>query len=186
MSKKIFVGILAVLMMTSFLEAREIAGVNIPESLQADQTALTLNGAGVRSKLFIKLYVGGLYLEQKSSDPAAIIESDEPMAIRLHIISSMITDEKMEKATREGFLNATNGQVESLKNEIEKFISVFKEIKKNDVYDLIYIPGEGTQVYKNSNYYSLIEGLAFKQALFGIWLCDKPAQRSLKDDMLGQ
>ncbi|HCX90261.1 MAG: hypothetical protein COW04_00540 [Deltaproteobacteria bacterium CG12_big_fil_rev_8_21_14_0_65_43_10] len=28
-------------------------------------------------------------------------------------------------------------------------------------------------------------GLPFKKALFGIWLCDNPAQKSLKREMLG-
>ncbi|MEA3471658.1 MAG: chalcone isomerase family protein [Thermodesulfobacteriota bacterium] len=30
------------------------------------------------------------------------------------------------------------------------------------------------------------KGLEFKKALFGIWLGDKPAQRSLKKEMLGR
>jgi len=186
MFKKQLIIMLSVFMMTSLCEAKEIYGVSIPESLEAGQSTLLLNGTGVRTKLFVKLYVGGLYLQKKSDDPWSIIETDEPMAIRLHIISSMITSEKMEKATREGFSNATDGDVAPIKDQIDKFISVFNEIKENDIYDLIYVPGEGTEVYKNSGYYSLIEGLPFKQALFGIWLCDKPAQKSLKNNMLGK
>ncbi|MCK5734042.1 MAG: chalcone isomerase family protein, partial [Candidatus Latescibacteria bacterium] len=60
------------------------------------------------------------------------------------------------------------------------------KINKNDVYDLIYIPGKGTEVHKNEKFYSLTEGLPFKQALFGIWLCENPAQKSLKKEMLGK
>jgi hypothetical protein len=187
MLKKLSVLTLSLLMMTSLCHGKEIAGVDIPESLEISQVKLILNGAGVRSKLFIKLYVGGLYLEEKSNDPANIISADEPMLIRLHIVSSMITSENMEEATREGFLKSTGGRTESIKDQIEEFISVFKdEIKENDIYDLTYIPDKGTDVYKNAEYHSTIEGLIFKQALFGIWLCDKPAQKSLKNEMLGQ
>jgi hypothetical protein len=185
MLKKLFVSMLSVLIMTSLCYGKEIAKISIPDSLEAGQVTLTLNGAGVRSKL-IKLYVGGLYLKEKSSDAAAIMAADEPMAIKLHIISSMITSKKMEDAVREGFLKSTGGKTEPIKDQIERFISVFKdEIKENDIFDLIYSPGKGTDVYKNSEYRSTIEGLTFKQALFGIWLCDKPAQASLKKNMLG-
>jgi hypothetical protein len=178
---------LSVFMMTSLCYGKEVAGVVIPETLEAGQVTLMLNGAGVRNKLFIKLYVGGLYLEQKTNDAKTIITADEPMAVRLHIISSMITSKKMEDAVREGFLNSTGGKTEPVRDQIEKFISVFKdEIKENDIFDLIYSPGKGTDVYKNAEHRSSIEGLLFKQALFGIWLCDKPAQVSLKKDMLGK
>ena len=109
------------------------------------------------------------------------------MAIRLHIISSRVTSKKMEDATREGFVKATDGKIEPIKDQIERFISVFKDkINKNDIYDLIYIPGKGIKVYKNKKYNALTEGLAFKKALFGIWLCDDPVQKSLKQEMLGK
>jgi hypothetical protein len=185
MLKKLIVLMLSVLMMTSLCYGKEIAKISIPDALEAGQVMLTLNGAGVRTKL-IKLYVGGLYLKEKSSDAAAIMAADEPMAVKLHIISSMITSKKMEEAVREGFLKSTGGNIEPIKDQIESFISVFKdEIKENDIFDIIYSPGKGADVYKNSEYRSTIEGLAFKQALFGIWLCDKPAQASLKKSMLG-
>jgi hypothetical protein len=185
--KQITAILLAVVMMTALGNAEEIGGINMPESLKTGQTTLMLNGAGVREKFFMDLYVGGLYLEEKSADPGAIIEADEPMAIRLHIISSMITSKKMEKATREGFENATGGTIGPIKLQIEEFISVFKEeIKEGDIYDLIYVPGKGVQVSKNSEFKSTIGGLPFKKAMFGIWLSNKPAQKSLKKAMLGE
>ena len=188
MLRKQFAAILfAVLVITTAGNAEEIGGINMPESLQTGQTQLMLNGAGVREKFFIDVYVGGLYLKEKSQDAAAIIEADEPMAIRLHITSSMLTSKKMEKATREGFKKATGGNVEPIKVQIDQFCSVFKkEIKESDRYDLIYVPGKGVEVYINGEYTSVTEGLAFKQALFGIWLSDKPAQKSLKKAMLGE
>lgn len=188
MFKKQFAAILlTMLMLVAQGNAEEIGGINMPESLKTGQSTLMLNGAGVREKFFLDLYVGGLYLKEKSADPGAIIEADEPMAIRLHIISSMITSKKMEKATREGFENATGGNIEPIKVQIEEFISVFKEeIREGDIYDLIYVPGKGVEVSKNNDHRSTIKGLPFKKALFGIWLSDKPAQKSLKKAMLGE
>ena len=188
MLKRQFVAVIsAVLMMTTLGYSKEIGGINMPESLGVGQTKLMLNGAGVREKFFIDLYVAGLYLKEKSGDPKVITEANEPMAIRLHIISSMITSKKMEKATREGFENATGGNIEPIKVQIEEFRSVFKDkIEEGDIFDFIYVPGKGVTVYKNSESKSVLEGIAFKNALFGIWLSAKPAQKSLKKAMLGE
>jgi hypothetical protein len=188
MSKKHLIPLVLIfIIMSPVSHAREIEGIKMPESLEVGKSKLILNGAGVRSKFFMDLYVGGLYLQNKSNNPKEIIEGDEPMAIRLHIISSLITSKKMENATREGFENATKGNIEPIKSQIEKFISVFQEkIDEDDIFDMIYSPGKGVEVYKNGEFKSRIEGLAFKRALFGIWLSDKPAQKSLKKEMLGK
>ena len=179
--------VLTLVIMSPVSNAKEIEGITLPESLEVGKSKLVLNGAGVRSKFFMDLYVGGLYLQNKSDNPKEIIEGDEPMAIRLHIISSLINSKKMENATREGFENATKGNTEPIKSQIEKFISVFQEkINEDDIFDLLYSPGKGVEVFKNGELKSIIEGLAFKQALFGIWLSDKPAQKSLKEEMLGK
>ncbi|MEI6125310.1 MAG: chalcone isomerase family protein [Pseudomonadota bacterium] len=178
---------LTVCFMSTVCEAKEIAGVVFPDTLKNDGLDLSLNGAGIRTKFFMDLYIGGLYLKQKESNPQNIITADEPMAIQLHIISSLITSEKMEAATREGFVNATAGNTAPLEDNIESFMAVFKEkIQKHDMYALVYVPKQGMKVYKNSKLKAEIPGMAFKQALFGIWLCEKPAQASLKKEMLGQ
>ena len=133
------------------------------------------------------MYVGALYLAEHNSSPDEIIEEDKPMAISLHITSSLITSERMEEATREGFHNSTGGNTAPVADAIEKFISVFKEkISENDVYELVYLPGQGVEVSKNSSPKVTIKGMEFKKALFGIWLSDKPAQKSLKQEMLGK
>ena len=105
----------------------DVAGISIPVSLETGPTRLILNGAGVRTKFFMRRYVGGLYLEQKRSEPKQLIEADEPMAIRLHITSSLITSEKMEKVIRKGFVKFTGGKIASIEAQIETFISVFRD-----------------------------------------------------------
>jgi len=148
---------------------------------------LVLNGQGTRDKFFIDLYVGGLYLKEKSSNFKTIIDADEEMNIRLHIVSSLITSKKMEDGTREGFTKSTDGNTEQIKEKIETFLAVFlEEIKENDIYDFLYIPSTGVQIYKNSELKETIIGLEFKKALYGIWIGENPAQNSLKEDMLGK
>ena len=66
--------------MTSLSTAMEIGGVYLPDTLMAGKHPLLLNGAGLRKKVFIKVYAGGLYLEQKLHGPQEIIGADAPMA----------------------------------------------------------------------------------------------------------
>jgi hypothetical protein len=107
------------------------------------------------------------------------------MGIRLEIISGLITAEKMEKATREGFENSTNNNIQPINPRINDFLSVFLSgVEKKDVFEFVYNPEEGTLVYKNGELKKVIEGLDFKKALFGIWLCNKPADKNLKEDLL--
>ena len=165
----------------------KIAGVEIPTKVSYDETSLDLNGAGVRTKYFMDMYVGGLYLTEKNKHDSAIIQQDKAMAIKLHIVSSLITTDKMIEAIDQGFKNSTKGKQAEFKSEINKFKAVFSpEIKKNDVYDFVYIPEKGTVVYKNNKATITIKGLEFKKALFGIWLCNDPADNRLKSAMLGK
>lgn len=166
--------------------AKEVAGVKIDDSISADGKQLSLNGAGIRTKWFMDIYVGGLYLPANTNDANKVIETDEPQAIKLHMVSGLVTSEKMQKATMEGFENATGGNVAPIKDEVDAFMAVFEEqISENDQYDLVYVPGKGVEVYKNAELKDTIGDLNFKKALFGIWLSDQPAQEDLKKSMLG-
>ena len=55
------------------LFALNAAYAELPNALQAGDEKLTLNGSGSRTKYLMEMYVAGLYLEQPSSDPAAIV-----------------------------------------------------------------------------------------------------------------
>ena len=187
MFQKAAVTVMVLVMYAASAWGLVIQGVTVPDTFPAGEHELVLNGAGVRSKLaFLKLYVGALYLQDKESSAQTVIEADEPMAVRLHIISKLITSERMEEATREGFAKATQGGLSPLQDRVDTFIDVFKqdEIVEDDVFDLVYVPDHGVETYKNNEFISVIPGLDFKKALFGIWLSEDPVQDSLKEAML--
>lgn len=166
---------------------KEVSGVKVSETLVVEGNDLVLNGAGVREKFWIDLYVGSLYLPKKSSNAAEIMNSGDAQAIKLNIISGMITSEKMINAVNEGFENATGGKTAPIKAKIEKFKSFFKEeIKKGDEFLIAHVPGKGVVVTKNGVLKGVIDGMDFKKALFGIWLSNKPADKDLKSGMLGK
>jgi len=166
---------------------KKVGGVTLPGSEKFGKYELKLNGAGVREKLWIDLYAGGLYLSTPSSDANKIMNADEAMAVKLHIVSKLISSEKMIDAVREGFESSTNDNTKPIEDKIEQFIGFFEdEITKGDVFDITYQPGKGVVAYKNGKEKGTIEGMDFKKALFGIWLSRNPADDDLKEGMLGK
>mgnify|MGYP006425027907 CR=1 FL=1 len=185
MIRKLPAVVLALAMAAGPLAAMTLEGIRIPDRMAVDSVTLSLNGAGVRSKFFIEVYVACLYLEAPSEDPVAILTADEPQAVTLHITSKLVTREKLAKAARKGMLKATGGDLEPIRAQFERFMRVFDaEVSKGDVFRLVYVPGSGTRVTKNNRNLDTVPGLAFKKALFGIWLSEDPTEQDLKESML--
>lgn len=187
MWKRSLIASLAIMTIASFQDGDFANAADLPGNIQAGQSELELNGSGVRQKSFLKLYTGGLYLKSPTNDADSIINADEAMAIGIEITSRFVSQEKMVTALSEGFQNSTNGRTAPLSKEIAQFKACFAdEITMNDNYTIVYVPSHGVIVSKNGRQKGVIEGLAFKQALFGIWLGDQPADKGLKNAMLGQ
>src|SRR6187402_737882 len=74
-----------------------IEGKTFPNSLSTEKGDLVLNGGGVREKMWIDVYVGALYLTAKSNNATEIVSGDKEMAVRLHIVSSMVNSENMSE-----------------------------------------------------------------------------------------
>ena len=184
--KKVSVLVFTLFFLASSAFALDAAGVKLPDTMKAGDQSLVANGGGKRTKIGMKVYVAALYLTKKGSDAAAIINADEPMAIKLQITSGLVTPDKMKDAIDEGFEKSTGGNTAPIKAKIDAFTAIFKDLSNGVVYDYVYVPGKGVEIYKNGNLASTIQGLDFKKALFGIWLGKDPAQGDLKDKMLGK
>lgn len=164
----------------------KINGITFPDSYTAGKDKLVLNGGGTREKYWMDMYVAGLYLTEKNKDANSIVSANSSMAIRMCIVSGLITSDKMTDAVEEGFKKSTGGKQADYKDKIDKFKKAFSdEIKKGDVFDIVY-SGEKLSIYKNNTLKSEIEGLDFKKAVFGIWLGKEPADSGLKTGMLGE
>ena len=108
------------------------------------------------------------------------------MAIRLDVLSQMVTADAMKKALSEGLEKSTGNNTDSINKEINQLSSSFDTaVSTGDYYEFIYLPEMGTHVLKNSELVELIKGMDFKKAFFGIFLSDNPIQKNLKKAMLG-
>jgi hypothetical protein len=183
MRKTFLVVFIMAFVFTSIAWGLKIGGKNLPDEFNAGDSTLILNGAGLRKKLIIKVYAGALYLLQSCSDAQKIIEADESMAVKMHFIYKAVSPEKLIGAWNTGF---GKSDTFNLQEEIATFNSYFTEdAKKDDIYDIIYVPEEGTSVYMNNELKGTISGLEFKKAVFSIWLGEQTELPKLKKAMLG-
>ena len=163
-----------------------INATEIPVNIEYQDTKLILNGHGTRVIFFMKVYEGSLYLENKTSNANKIISDNETMAIRIDVLSNMVTADAMKEALNEGLEKSTGGNTGPISPEMNQLSSAFSTgVTTGDFYEFIYLPESGTHVLKNEELVDIIQGLEFKKAFFGIFLSDNPIQKNLKKAMLG-
>ena len=161
-------------------------GADSPAQIEYQGNTITKNGQGTRIIFFMKVYEGSLYLETKNSNAEEIVNLDAPMAIRIDVLSSIVTADAMKRALSEGLEKSTGNNTDPIRNEMEQLSSVFNtDVSTGDFYEFIYLPKTGINVLKNSELEELIKGMDFKKAFFGIFLSDNPIQKNLKKAMLG-
>jgi len=171
------------------LVAMEISGVDIPDSitLQGSDATLVLNGAGLRKKLFMKIYAGALYLPEKMADEQAILSDPGPASVDMYIIYSEISKEKIIGGWEDGLkANLTQLELDSFRPRLDQFNTMFKAVQKGDTIRIAYLPDIGTEVRINDEWRGVIPGNDFYRALLKIWIGASPVNPSLKDDMLGR
>jgi long-chain acyl-CoA synthetase len=71
--------------------AATLAGVTFPDTVTVDGSTLLLNGLGLReaTRLRLRAYVDGRYLEQCTSDARTAIDSHQLKQVRMEFLRSI-------------------------------------------------------------------------------------------------
>ncbi len=164
--------------------ALEIAGVTVPDNLDTD---LQLNGAGIRSKFFFKIYIAELYLEHPASNAAAVLDDTGRKLMVMHILYDEVSREKLISGWNEGFEgNLSEEQFKELSAEISQFNDLFVDVHEGEQIVLDYQAGQGTMVTIAGKKMGTVAGAAFNRALLSIWLGENPVTDSLREELLGK
>jgi len=176
------------LLIASPLRAREFYDLQFPDriTLAGAETPLQLNGIGFRTKFFFKIYIGALYTVDRAASRDEVVLQHGPKRVLMHFVYDEVESEKLVAAWNEGFeANTSPEQLEKLRARIERFNAMFPDVHAGDVVLLDYVPDSGTRVTINGEARGVIEGADFNAALLDIWLGEEPADKSLKEAMLG-
>lgn len=185
--KKIVVLILA-LAFSGMAAAAEVAGVKLEDKISLSGTELVLNGAGIRSKAFFKVYVGALYVSQKQTGLGGVLGLKTPRRVQMTLLRDLSADQLVD-ALIEGLTeNHSKGEMDAMKAQTDQLATIMrsmKEVKTGAVVTIDFAPGTGTLVALNGANKGTIAGDAFNNALMKIWLGEHPVSDSLKKAMLG-
>lgn len=186
--KALLAGALLAIAVGPAAAAVDVAGIKFDDSLKVAGKDLVLNGAGVRTRFFVKVYGAGLYLTGRENTVDGVLKSDGPRRIRLVMLRDISSDD-FGNAFMSGLNNNVSKEDKAkIITQISKYGEMFAlldAIKKGDTLDTDWIPGTGTQCYLNGKKIgSVIPDQLFYNSVLRIWLGDKPADSTLKDRLL--
>ncbi len=164
----------------------EIAGIKIADHYTLASESLTLNGVGIRSKFFVKVYVGALYMKNTSHDAGQALKSPGPKSMQMFILYKEIDADKITGGWDDGIKNnLSNTEQEKVADQLKAFNALFPDLHAGDRINIDFVPGQGTSLTINKNKLGQIEGDDFFTALLTVWLGQDPADDDLKDGLLG-
>ncbi len=171
-------------MLPARLGAMDLGGHEIPHTVEVGDKRLSLNGAGIRQKLFFRVYVCALYLEERSHDAAAILAADRAWMVTMHFMRNVGHHQVLEAFT-DAFEHNSPGQVRVLRDDLEKFHAIMEDLRNGQDLSISYVPGLGTTLHAPSGAVATVAGKPFADALLRTWLGDHPSDSALKAKLLG-
>ena len=184
--------VVAGLALAAAAPAAELAGVKLDDKVRIAPNApeLVLNGAGIRTRFFVKVYVGALYLPEKKTAAADVLALGGAKRMHLAMLRDL-TAQQLADALSEGFAanNSPDDQAR-YKGQLAELLATMNALgaaKNGEAIALDYVPDSGTRVLVNGAPKGKpIPDEGFYRAVLRVWLGDKPVDADLKRGLLGQ
>ncbi len=165
----------------------EIADVKFPGEKVVDGKNLKLNGVALKTKFFIKVFAGGLYLENPTSDATEAIESEQVKHFHLHYLTSKATAKKLQNGFKEAIEDANPPElVEKYRKEIDLYASwLDQDMAPGATSVTTYVPGKGLTLVFKGQEKGTIPDKTFAQMYFRYNL-GEDADSSMRKGYLGK
>lgn len=172
----------------AFADTVTVSGVKLEDTAQVGNQALKLNGAGIRYKVFFKVYVAALYLPEAKSTTPEVLALPGAKRVTLVMLRELSNDD-LGQRFMDGLRNNLDiderGKLIKPMITFGQMFSLVPVLKKGDVLTFDWIPGTGIVCQFNGQKVGeTINDPAFYSAVLKIWLGKNPADDALKDKML--
>ena len=171
----------------SCLEAGNIEGVAIPDSVTINGQSLRLNGAGLREISLlgvpIKLYVASLYTPARVQTLDEVLASPRPIEINFTFLKG-VSQRIVESSWKNQFAHNATYTYSGFNKDQETFISLLGNLDEKGKDTVLFLPGE-TRVFDQGNFMGTIHGTKFQRAFLSLLFGEKPISQKLKVQLLG-
>ena len=172
------------------LAAVDVAGVKFDDTQKVGAGDTVINGAGLRSRVFFKVYAIGLYLPQKAASTAEVLATKGARRIAIVTLRELSAEDFVNALLDALKKNHDEATLKTLQPRIDQFRSAMLTIgtaPEKSVVNLDWLPESGTRLsFNGTPKGGDIAGEDFYRALLRIWLGDQPAQDDLKEKLLGK
>lgn len=169
--------------------AQVVAGVTFDDRCEVAGQALVLNGAGLRTKLILKVYAVALYLPGRDRNAGAVLAQPGPKSVHITMLRDVRGRDLSEALVKGMVANLSPRELVSLQSRLDDLHTTLMaagDAKKGDVIQLDYLPGSGAHIVLGGQPLGKdIPGEDFYQGLLKIWIGEKVSDKDLKADLLG-
>ena len=167
--------------------AAEVAGVKLDDKITLGGKEVVLNGAGIRTRAFFKVYVASLYLPAKAKDANGVLAAG-PRRIQMNLLRTLSADQLVDALLEGLAANNTPAELAAVKpqtDELARIMKGFGEVKEVNVVTIDFVDS-ATRIGFNGEPKGSIGGEPFNKALTRVWLGEKPADEKLKIALLAK
>lgn len=174
--------LLLTLLTLNFASAAVKDGINFADKVIVEGKELVLNGIGIRKATFlkVKVYYGGLYLEQKTQKAETFLTTPAPKQIIMNFVHD-VEAKKLRNGFNDG-LEAANKNHKAFTASMEKFNALLEDVIKGDKITINFLVDGVEVIVKNKNK-EKIKDADFSKALLNIWFIN-PGDEGLRDGLL--
>ncbi len=169
--------------------AQLVAGVKFDDRCEVAGQTLVLNGAGIRTKLIIKVYAVGLYLPAPDRNAGSVLARPGPKSIHITMLRDVRGHDLSEALIKGMVANLSPKELQTLQSRLDDLHTALMsagDAKKGDEIQLDYLPDSGAHIVLGGKPLGKdIPGEDFYQGLLKIWIGEKVSDKGLKADLLG-
>ena len=169
--------ILALLLISPLVSAKEVAGLKIPDTYECAGKSLPLQGTGLRTATWIKIkvYVLAYYAAEKKAPGT-------PACFNITYLRDF-DNEDVDKAWAFQFKESSNFPYPQMDEHVKELQKYFGEIKGARTENFVLEEGV-TKVFDHGELKGEIKGAEFQKNFLSLWFGTKPPTKEFQEELL--
>lgn len=160
-------------------------GVQIDGSVVVDGQALHLNGFGLRTKMFGKVYLGSLYLAKQTAKSAEVINDPGVKLVRINFLHKRVLKDKFVEALNGALIRNSSSLAGN--SDLQRLYALFnKDFIHGEVLDISFSADGTVRVSRNNQVVGSVTSKNVQTAVLKAFIGLSPIDEAVRAGMLGR